>query len=97
MILGGQVGRIRLRQPASAPRLSAADGAGALGTPTLVVAKRWLVRAACSPERASASPDLRTLLARGMPGAGAPALRIGRPRSPGSGGPSCGADFGRPV
>ena len=27
----------------------------------------------------------------GMPGAGAPALRIGRPRSPGSGGPSCGA------
>jgi hypothetical protein len=30
----------------------------------------------------------RSRLRRGHPGAGAPALTIGRPRSPGSGGPS---------
>ena len=33
----------------------------------------------------------------GMPGAGAPALTIGRPRSPGSGGPSWGTLRGSPV
>ncbi len=35
--------------------------------------------------------------AAGMPGARAPALTIGFPRSPGSGGPSCGTDLGRSV
>jgi hypothetical protein len=41
--------------------------------------------------------DQRGRAGIGMLGAGAPALRIGRPRSPGSGGPSCGADLGRAV
>ena len=82
VILGRQIGGAA-RRPASVSRLSTTDGCRAFANPTLVVANRRLVRAAscsCARRCCSGSSDA---VGAGMPGAGAPALKIGRPRSPG--------------
>jgi len=89
-----------------APFVTPAAAVAGVASPTvcsfrLVCAKSWLTRAesiSCAAFcfAASGAEDAEAEEPP-MLGAVAPAFRIGRPRSPGSGGPSCGAWRGWPV